>query len=110
MDFRRCLVLLLLLSFYLSLQDRSEPHFSDATSTLALHVSDPTHHHSDSPLKPSNSSGAHKDQHGCYHFHPPFLTVTTGFSCAVASTALVTAALNNPHSPALKNILDPPRA
>ena len=98
MYLRRSFVLLLLLGFCLSIQGRMEADFSNVSSSLEFHVSDDTHQHSNSPQKPSTSSGAHKDQHGCYHFHAPFLAVETSYNCAVEATAIVTAALEIPFS------------
>lgn len=110
MGYRRCLALVLLLGFWLLIQGRLEPDFSSAHSSLAFHAADLAHQHNDSSPAPLTPAGAHKDQHGCYHSHAPFVVVETAFNCQVVLTVLVTATLETPHSFALTSILRPPRA
>jgi ABC-type nickel/cobalt efflux system permease component RcnA len=110
MGFRRYLVLILLVGFWLSFQGQLEPDFEGSHSSLAFHVADLPHQHEDSSRVPSTPSGDHKDQHGCYHSHAPFVAVTTIFECQALSTALVTRTLETPDSLALTSILHPPRA
>ena len=110
MDFRRCLALMLLVGFWLLIQGRLEPDFTSAHSSLAFHAADLAHQHNDSSPAPLTPAGAHKDQHGCYHSHAPFVVVETAFSRQSVSTALVTTTLEIPYSLALANILHPPRA
>ena len=110
MGVRRCIVLLLLAGFWLSIHGRLEADFSSSHSSLAFHAADLAHEHEDSSRTPSAPRGDHKDQHGCYHSHAPFVAVTTAFNCQAISTALVAARLEIPYSLALTNILHPPRA
>jgi len=110
MEFSRFLALILLVGFWLSFQGRLEPDFNSAHSSLAFHAADLAHQHDDSSPAPSTPLGAHKDQHGCYHSHAPFVVVETAFSRQSISTALVTTTLEIPYSLALTSILHPPRA
>jgi ABC-type nickel/cobalt efflux system permease component RcnA len=110
MGFRRCFVLILLVGFWLSFQGRAEPDFSSSHSSLAFHVADLAHEHKDSRGVPLSPRGNHKDQHGCYHSHAPFVVVATTFGCEALSTPFVADALEIPYSFILASILHPPRA
>lgn len=111
MEFSRFLALILLLGFWLSFHGRLEPDFNSSSSSLAFHGADLAHPHEDSSEAPSTPLGSHKDQHGCYHSHAPFIVVETAFNYqAVSRSDLVTATLETPHSLALTSILRPPRA
>ena len=110
MGFHRCIVLLLLVGFWLSIQGRLEPEFKSFQSSLAFHVADLAHQHNDSSQVPSAPTGDHKDQHGCYHSHAPFVIVETAINCQVVSTSLVITSLKVPYSLGLTSILRPPRA
>jgi hypothetical protein len=110
MQFSRCLALVLLVGFSLSFQGRFESDVGSAQTSLAVNMSVLGHEHEDSSRAPSAPLGDHKDQHGCYHSHAPFVPVTTHFNCQALSTALVTATSEIPYSLTLTNILHPPRA
>lgn len=110
MGFARCLALILLVGFSLSFQGRAELDFNSAHPSLAFHVSDLAHEHENSSQVPTAPWGDHKDQHGCFHSHAPFLAVETAFNCQAVSAVLVTATLEIPYSLALTSILRPPRA
>jgi len=110
MAFHRYFALILLIGFWLSFQGRLEPDFSSVHSSLPFHAADLAHQHDDSSPAPSTPLGAHKDQHGCYHSHAPFVLVETAFNCQAVSTAIVTATLEIPYSLAPTSILRPPRA
>lgn len=110
MSYRRCLALVLLVGFWLLIQGRLEPDFSSAHSSLAFHTVDLAHQHDDSSSAPLTPAGAHKDQHGCYHSHAPFVLVETCITCQAVSTALVISSLDIPYSSDLTSILHPPRA
>ena len=108
MEFSRFLALIVMVGFSLSFQGRLEPDFNRFHSLLAFHVGDLGHE--DSSRAPSAPLGDHKDQHGCYHSHAPFVAVTNAFDCQAVSIALMTTPLEIPYSLALTNILHPPRA
>lgn len=110
MGLRRCFMLLLLVGFSLSIHGRMEPDFKATHVVSEFHASDLSHQHSDSPQLPSNPTGAHKDQHGCYHSHAPFVIAHVGFNCEAASSELVAAVLKAPWYLISKTILHPPRA
>ena len=110
MGFRRCLALVLLLGFWLSIHGRLEPDFNSAHASSAFHSVDLAHQHNDSSPAPSSPLGDHKDQHGCYHSHAPFLAVETAFNCQAVSAVLETATLEIPYSLGPTSILRPPRA
>ena len=110
MGVRRYFVFLLVLGFWLSVQGRMEPDFKAANLGSEFHSFDLTHQHNDAPQSPANPTGAHKDQHGCYHSHAPFVAAYSDFHCEAVSSVLVAAALMIPHSPGTKAILHPPRA
>jgi ABC-type nickel/cobalt efflux system permease component RcnA len=110
MRIARCLALIVLVGFSLSFQGRFESDVDSSHTVLALHNADLGHEHEDSSRAPSAPSGDHKDQHGCYHSHAPFVEVTTAFKCQAVSTALAATTLEIPYSLALTTILHPPRA
>lgn len=110
MDIRSLLALVLLIGFSLSVQNRSEPDFAVSHSSLAFHTIDLAHEHEDPSRLPSAPRGAHKDQHGCYHSHAPFLSVTTVFVCESAWTKIATPGFEKLPSHSLPGILRPPRA
>ncbi len=110
MGLRRCFVALLLVGFWLSIHGRMEPDFDTVHPSSEFHASHSPHQHENSPQKPADPAGAHKDQHGCYHSHAPFVAVSTSFSCEPATSTLVTAALEILRSPIPNTILHPPRA
>jgi hypothetical protein len=104
------LALILLVGFCLSFQGRLEMDFDYAHSSLAFHADDLKHEHKDSRDFPLSPQGNHKDQHGCYHSHAPFVAVATTFDCEALSTPFVAGALEIPYSLTLTSILHPPRA
>jgi len=110
MGMRRGLVLMLLVSLLLSLPSRSELDFNSSDSSLAFHVADLGHGHNDSRRIPSAPPGDHKDQHGCYHSHAPFIAVKAAFDCYTASILFVPDVSEVLYSFAPTNILHPPRA
>jgi len=110
MDYRRCLAVMLLVGFCLLIQGRLEPDFASAHHSEAFHAADLTHPHDDTSRAPLSPAGPHKDQHGCYHSHAPFILQETAFNFQAQSTALVTTSLETPNSLALTSILRPPRA
>ena len=110
MAFRRPLALILLLGFWLTLESRLEPHFDSSHSSLAFHSASIAHEHDDSSRAPSLPSGDHKDPHGCYHSHAPFVVVKTSFNCQPVSSMLMPSVVETPYSLALMSILRPPRA
>jgi ABC-type nickel/cobalt efflux system permease component RcnA len=110
MQFRQCIALMLLVGFWLSVHGRLEPDYNRAHSELVFQVADPVHQHEDSSRTPSAPLGAHKDQHGCYHSHAPFVVVETSFNCQAVSVAFVAATLEIPYFLASTGILRPPRA
>lgn len=110
MVLRRCLVLVLITGFWLSFHGRLEPDVTITHDSVAVHGVDGSHRHDHSSNIPATPMGDHKDQHGCYHSHAPFVAVETAFECRAESSALVTAASEIPYSPSLTSILRPPRA
>ena len=110
MGFRRCIVLLLLIGFWLSIHGRMEPDFDSVHLSSELHASQLPHQHEDSPQKPANPTGAHKDEHGCYHSHAPFVAAHADIQSETASSALVAAVLQIFRSLDASSILHPPRA
>jgi hypothetical protein len=103
-------MLILLVSFWLSFQSRSELDFNSSHSSLGFHVADLGHEHNDSPRMPSAPRGDHKDEHGCYHSHAPFIAVKAAFDCKAASIPFVPDVSEVLYSFALTKILHPPRA
>ena len=101
---------MLLVGFSLSFQGRFESDVDRPHTSLALHIVDLGHEHEDSSRTPLAPLGDHKDQHGCYHSHAPFVAVTPAFKCQAVSTALTATTLEISYSLALNNILHPPRA
>lgn len=110
MRFARCLALIVLVGFSLSFQGRFESDVGGSRTSFALHIVDRGDEHEDSSRAPSAPLGDHKDRHGCYHSHAPFVAVTTAFKCLAISTALAATTLEIPYSLALTSILHPPRA
>jgi hypothetical protein len=109
MSFRVLFVFLLLLAIGFSFQGESELHFTDSHASTAFHVTDLAHSHDDASV-PYAPRGEHKDQHGCYHSHAPFVTVKISFGHDFVATRVVTVALASPRSPDSNTILHPPRA
>jgi ABC-type nickel/cobalt efflux system permease component RcnA len=110
MRFRQALALILFTGFWLSFHGRFETDFKNSHSSLAFHVIDLAHEHNESSDVPAAPQGDHKDQHGCYHSHAPFVAVATTFGCEASSTRFVAGALEIPYSLTLASILRPPRA
>jgi hypothetical protein len=104
------LALILLIGFCLSFQGRLKMDFDYVHSSLVFHANDLKHQHKDSRDVPLSRQGDHKDQHGCYHSHAPFVTVATTFNCEVLCTPFIADALEVLHSFTLASILHPPRA
>ena len=111
MRFRRWLALILLAGLWLSFHGRFETDVEDFHSSPAWHVADVAHEHDDSSSEiPSAPQGDHKDQHGCYHSHAPFVVVKIPFNCQPAMSTLLPDSLQIPGSRFLTSILHPPRA
>jgi ABC-type nickel/cobalt efflux system permease component RcnA len=107
MKFGRCFAWVLLVGFCLSWHGRLEPDFASSHSSLSFHVAD---HDDDSNDVPTATEGDHKDQHGCYHSHAPFVAVKAVLDRRLASIQLVAPIVKTPDSVDLTNILHPPRA
>lgn len=110
MRFARYLALILLVGLSLSFQGRLDPDFDSPYSSSAYHVGDQAQDHTDSSHAPLVPQGDHKDQHGCYHSHAPFLVPTSTFDWQPASAIFATALLKIPYFLAPTSILHPPRA
>jgi hypothetical protein len=110
MEFRRWFAFILLVGFSLSLHGRLEPDFASFHSSLSFHVDDHVNNDDDSNDVPTAPQGDHKDQHGCYHSHAPFVAVKTVLNRRLTSILFVAAIVKAPDSLDLTSILHPPRA
>ena len=110
MKFGRWFALLLLVGFCLSWHGRLEPDFASSHSSLSFYVADHASNDDDSSDVPTAPKGDHKDQHGCYHSHAPFVAVKTVLDRRLASILFVAAIVKAPDSLELTSILHPPRA
>jgi hypothetical protein len=108
MSFRKFLAFSLLLATWFSFHAESELHLTDSHAATAFHVADLPHSHDDASI-PYAPRGEHKDQHGCYHSHAPFVVPTINVDGKVAFTPLAAELAEIPYSLSLTNILHPPR-
>jgi hypothetical protein len=111
MRFSRWVALILLLGFWVSFHGQSEIDLDFISATPSFHVADMGNvHDDDSPVVPLAPAGDHKDQHGCYHLHSPFMAVKKAVNFQTASARLPALVFQIPYSLRLTSILHPPRA
>ena len=98
-----------MLGFLISVHSRFEPELNAGFTSMSQSLSGLANDNELSPLTKPLPLGDHKDQHGYYHTHAPFMAPVVDFICHFSFALFTPEAVRQALSTSSRDIHHPPR-